>query len=190
MVFVTNDKSTKVIEPRKNAFDLPPTAVSTKFSPVLGWQPTIAAIRRNQVNAAFLKKTGIQNIAVVRFVSDEPLWKMKILGTRGIEDFFNQRYLVRRSVGHSGGDRNTMVVCDRHDLASLAAFRFADCVAPFIAPEKEPSIKASVKPILPRCSKSSACSISKLLDRCRHGIDGCMILARIARIGYDIRESP
>ncbi len=154
MIFVTNNKTTEVVEPRKNAFDLPPTAVSTEFSPVLRLRQAIAAIGRNQVNAAFLKKTSVESIAVVRFVADEPL--RQILRPCSIESLFNQRYFVRRSVGNAGGDRNTMAVCDRHDLASLAAFGFADRVAPFLAPEKEPSIKASVKSILPRCSKSSA----------------------------------
>lgn len=154
MVFITNNKTAKVVEPRKNAFDLPPTAVSTKFPTILRLRQTIAAIRRNQVHAAFIKKTCVQSIAVVRFITDKPL--RQILRPRGIEGLFDQRYLVRRSIGNAGCDRKTMAVCDRHDLASLAAFRFADCVAPFLAPEKEPSIKASVKSSLPRCSKSSA----------------------------------
>lgn len=154
MVFVTNDKTAEVVEPREDSLDLPAATVATELSTVLRFGETIAAIRRNQVNAAVLKKTSVQSIAVIRFVADKPLGK--ILRPRGIEGLFDQPYLVRRSVGHAGGDRKTMAVCDRHDLAALAAFRFADCVAPFLAPEKEPSIKASVKSSLPRCSKSWA----------------------------------
>ncbi len=37
-----------------------------------------------------------------------------------------------------------LAVCDRPDLASLAAFRFADRVAPFLAPEQEPSMAGLV----------------------------------------------
>jgi hypothetical protein len=154
MVFVANNKTAEVMKPSEDSLDLPPTAIAAKFSTVLGFRQTVSAIWRNQVHATFVQKACVQNIAVVRFVADEPLRQM--LGPRGIEGLVDQRYVVRRSVGNVGGDRKTMAVCDRHDLASLAAFRFADCVAPFLAPEKEPSIKASVRSSLPRCSKSSA----------------------------------
>jgi hypothetical protein len=154
MIFVPNNQPTKVVKPSEDTLDLPSTAVTTQFSPVLRLRQAIAAIRRNQVNAAFFKKTCVQDIAVVRFVADQPIWE--ILRPSSVEGLFDQRYLVRRSIGNAGGDRKTMAVCDRHDLASFAAFRFADCVAPFLAPVKEPSIKASVRSSLPRCSKSSA----------------------------------
>lgn len=153
-MFVTNNKTAEVVEPRENALDLPRSTASAKFSAVLRRQQAVVAIRRNQVCAAFLKKANVENIAIVRFVADEPL--RQTLRPCSIKGRFHQRHFVRRSVGNAGGGRNTMAVCDRHDLGSLAAFRFADCVAPFLAPEKEPSRKASVRSILPRCSKSSA----------------------------------
>ena len=154
MIFVANDKTAKVVEPRENAFDFPPPAVAPEFPPVLRHQPAIAAIRRDQVHAAIFQKTCVQDIAVVGLVANEPIWQ--IVRPRRVEGLFDQRYLVRRSVGNAGGDRNTMAVCDCHDLAALAAFCFADGVAPFLASEKEPSIKVSVRSILPRRSKSSA----------------------------------
>ena len=154
MVFVADDKAAEVMEPSEKSLYLPTSSVATKRSTVLSGRSTIAAVWRDQFNATFVEKTCVQRVAVIRFVPDEPI--RKTFRPNGVESLFDEGYLVWRSTGDVSGERKTMAVCDRHDLATLAAFGFADFGPPFLAPVKEPSMKASDKSSLPRCSKSSA----------------------------------
>jgi hypothetical protein len=57
---------------------------------------------------------------------------------------------MRRSTRDPCGDRKTMAVCDCHDLGPLAALRLPDGGAPFLAPAKVPSMKASLMSMAPR----------------------------------------
>jgi hypothetical protein len=64
--------------------------------------------------------------------------------------------LIRRSAGHVHGERKTMAVADRHDFAPFTTAGRANGSAPFLAPAKVASTKASVRSILPRSRRSSA----------------------------------
>jgi hypothetical protein len=78
---------------------------------------------------------------------------------------------IRRSAGHVHGERKTMAVADRHDLAAFAAASRADGGAPFFAEAKVASTKASVRSNLPRSRRSAAkCSSkrSRRPDRCQY----------------------
>jgi hypothetical protein len=55
-----------------------------------------------------------------------------------------------RSTCNPDGDRKTSAVCNGHDLGPLATLGFPDGRAPFLAPAKVPSMKASVMSIPPR----------------------------------------
>jgi hypothetical protein len=153
MVFIPNDKTPEVVEPGKEPLHLPAASVSPKRAAILG-DRAVAAVRRDHLDATFVEKPCIQRVAVVRFVPDEPI--RETFGPSGIQGVVDERYLVRRSTGHDCGERKTMAVCDRHDLAAFATFGFPDVAPPFLAPEKDPSMKASDKSSLPRCSRSSA----------------------------------
>jgi len=61
-----------------------------------------------------------------------------------------------RSTFNPNGDRKTSAVCNCHDLGPLATLGFPDFGAPFLAPLKEPSMKASLGSIPPRSYRSSA----------------------------------
>jgi hypothetical protein len=63
---------------------------------------------------------------------------------------------MRRSTFDPNGDRKTSAVCNCHDLGPLTTLGFADFGAPFLAPVKEPSMKASLGSIPPRSYRSSA----------------------------------
>jgi hypothetical protein len=63
---------------------------------------------------------------------------------------------MRRSTCDPCGDRKTMAVCDCHDLGPLPALRLSDGEAPFLAPAKVPSMKASLRSMAPRAYRSSA----------------------------------
>ena len=63
---------------------------------------------------------------------------------------------MRRSTCNGYGDRKTIAVDNTHDLRPLAPLGLPDCGSPFLAPEKEPSMKASSISIFPRSSRSLA----------------------------------
>jgi hypothetical protein len=63
---------------------------------------------------------------------------------------------MRRSTRNPGGDRKTSAVCDCHDLGPLPALGLPDGEAPFLAPAKVPSMKASLMSIPPRSYRSFA----------------------------------
>lgn len=153
MVFVANDQTAEVVQPSEEPLDFPSSPITAKWATVLS-RATITAIWRNQFDAALLQKPRIELVAVIRLVTDEP--SRKIFNPGGVQRLVDEGYLVGRSADHVGGERKTMAVCDRHDLAALSAFGLADFAPPFLAPEKEPSMKASDRSILPRSSKSSA----------------------------------
>jgi hypothetical protein len=77
---------------------------------------------------------------------------------------------VGRSAGHADSDRKTMAVCNCHDLAPFSALRLTNSRAPFFAPAKEPSMKASLISTLPRSRKSAtrARNTSTKVPSCCH----------------------
>jgi hypothetical protein len=154
MVFVANNETAEVVEPGKEPLHLPTPSVASKRSAVLRNGSAITPMRRDQFNAAFFKESRVQRVAVVGFIPDKPI--RKTLGPSCVQGFVDECYFVWRSTGNHCGERKTMAVCDSHDLAALAAFRFSDGRPPFLAPEKEPSMNASDRSSLPRCSRSSA----------------------------------
>src|SRR5262249_53296297 len=80
-----------------------------------------------------------------------------------IEGVFDERDLSWRSTRDPGADWKTMPVCHCHDLAPLPALGLPDARAPFLAPTKVPSMKASVRSSPPRLWR---CSASAWSTRC------------------------
>ena len=72
------------------------------------------------------------------------------------EDAFNELAFVRRGAFDNNGERKTVVIGESDDFRSLAAFGGPDRKAPFFAPVKEASIKASSSCSFPRACNSSA----------------------------------
>jgi len=138
-----------VEKPGEEPLDLPAPPVATKHSTVLGLGAlAIGTMRRDQLDPSFLAKALVERIAVVSSVAN------KTSGCEaekaGVDRRFEELRLMRRSTRNPGGDRKTMAVCDRHDLCALAPLGFPDGEAPFLAPAKVPSMKASVMSIPPR----------------------------------------
>jgi hypothetical protein len=138
-----------VEEPGEQPLDLPASPVAAQHPAVLGVRTlAVRAMRRDQLDSSLLAKARVERIAVVSTVSN------KTIGCEaekaGINRRFEELRLMRRSTRNPGGDRKTMAVCDRHDLCALAALGFPDGEAPFLAPAKVPSMKASVMSIPPR----------------------------------------
>ena len=145
---VSDDESAVVVEPGKQALDLPAPPVASKRTPVLGLPLSVREVRRDEFDPALREKAFVQGVAVVGLVADQP---MDCAGHESVvESLFDELRLVRRSTCDANGDWKTERVCDRHDLGSLAPLRLSDGSAPFLAPLKEPSMNASERSIPPR----------------------------------------
>jgi hypothetical protein len=108
----------------------------------------------DQLDVALLDQPFIQAVAVIGAVSDQ--LADGIGNECVVESLFHERDLVRRSTCDANGDWKTKRVCDCHDLGSLATLRLSDGGAPFLAPEKEPSMNASERSMPPRSYRSTA----------------------------------
>ena len=153
MVFVANDKASEVLQPSEEAFDFPSPLVSTQRSSILRRASgSVRTVRGDQLYAMGVEEPLVEGVTVIGLVADQALGKT--LGPRAIEGVFNQGHFMRRSTGHVHGERKTAAVCDCHDLAALAPLGLSDVEPPFLAPAKEPSIKASERSMPPRSSRS------------------------------------
>ncbi len=168
MVFPASYEATKVVQPGKETFDFPASTVATQGPPILGSGfSAIAFVGCNEVNAIVLLQLLVQRITVVGQIAHQIFRRVRSEGL--IEGRSHQPGFMRCSAGHVHGDRNTMAVCNCHDLAPFAALRFTNSRAPFLAPLKEASMEPSLRSILPRCTRSAArvCKItSKRPSRC------------------------
>jgi hypothetical protein len=155
MIFIPHNQATEVLKPSEEAFDIPSALHPTQRTTILGCGLLpIRTVRSDQLDSAFFAESFVKAIAIVSLVADE------VSGTGGspglLKRLLNQRYFVRRSAGHVDGERKTATVCNCHDLAAFAPLGLPDLEPPFLAPAKEPSMKASAGLIAPRSSKSSA----------------------------------
>jgi hypothetical protein len=155
MIFIPHNQATEVLKPSEEAFDIPSALHSAQRAAILGcgFLP-IRTMRSNQLNPAFFAESLIKVIAIVGLITDEAFG---LGGSPGfLKRLLDQRYFVWRSAGHVDGERNTAAVCNCHDLAALAPLCLPDLEPPFLAPAKEPSMKASAGLIVPRSSRSPA----------------------------------
>jgi hypothetical protein len=155
MMLPANDDAAIVMQPSEQPFHLPPTSVTPKDATVLRrLSAANRVVRSDQFHSEALADFGVERIAVVGAIADQPLWRW------GEEALFerdgDELGLMRRSAGHVHGERKTMAVADGHDFAALAASSRADGGAPFFAPLKLASMNASLRSSLPRSRKSSA----------------------------------
>src|SRR5712691_3921955 len=152
------------MEPGKQAFDFPASAIAPESAPVLGFGPTaVRFVGRDQLDAVLLLQTRIQRSAVIGAVSDQALRKRR--GEALLDGGFDEFGFMGRSACNPHGDRKTTAVRDCHDLGPFAAACWTNCTAPFFALLKEASMKVSDKSNCPRASKSSAKSPQDLDQR-------------------------
>ena len=163
VVFPANDNATKVMKPSEQALDLPATAVTAQAATVLSCGGHAHKfVRRDELHTVTFLDALVQRIAVVSAVTNHSLGSFpeEALLERGFDEFG----FMRRSAGHVHGERKTMAVCDCHDFAAFAALCRADTRAPFFAPLKLASMKASLRSSFPRSRKSSASFCSKRIS--------------------------
>ena len=153
MKFVPYNKATEILQPREEAFNFPAATVTPQGPTILSFG-SLSPVWSNHFNAPVLFQLGVEFVAIVGFVSDEPFGKL--IGKTSVQGRFNQSHFMRRRAGHVYGERNTRNVCHCHDLGALAALCFTNGIAPFFAGANVPSMKASRRSSLPRSRRSSA----------------------------------
>ena len=154
MTFPACDDPARIVEPGEQPLDLPSATVASEWAPILSMCPAIRSIGRDELNPEVVAQVAIEWVTVVPAIADQAGRERaeEALRKRGIDE----RGFSGRSAGHVHGERKTMAVADRHDLAPLAAASRTDGSAPFFAELKLASMKASVRSNLPRSRRSSA----------------------------------
>lgn len=154
MIFVAHNNSPKVLQPRKQAFNLPTAFVTPELSAILRFGSlAIDFVRRNQLNIEFFQ-LFIQRIAVIGFITDYSF--RSFVGEPFRNSSFGKFDFVWRSRFCVDGERKTKAVCHCHELRTLAPLGFSNFEPPFLADTNVPSINASDRSSLPRSNKSWA----------------------------------
>jgi hypothetical protein len=150
----------KVLQPSKQAFNLPTLAITPQRSAILGDRfLAVDLMRCNQLNA-LLAQPFIQRITIVRSITDQSFRFLFRKPT--FESPFDQSDFMRRSTFNGYGDRKTSAICHCHELCTFAPLGLSHPAAPFLATTKLPSMKHSVKSSLPR----SLTSFTNVLNNC------------------------
>src|SRR5215469_18716802 len=97
---------------------------------------------------------AVQSVTVIRFVADQSC--REEVEEAVPEDPFDELAFVRRSAFDTNGERKTVIIGESDDLRPFAAFGRPNGEAPFFAPVKEASMKASSSSSFPRACNSSA----------------------------------
>lgn len=163
VIFPAGDEASRVVQPSKEALDLPTATVAAQRAAILRRRIHAADIvGSDQFDAVAVAQVLIQSLAVVGPVADQSLRRLReeALLERGFDEFC----FMRRSAGDADGDRKTMAVDDRHDFTAFSSASRADSRAPFFALLKLASMKVSDRSILPRSRKSSASRVSTLVS--------------------------
>jgi hypothetical protein len=146
--------SPKILQPGKEALDLPSVSVTPQRPAILGTRfLAVCLMRCDQFNTLFAQPF-IQWITVIGSITDQFSWTFlcKTAFERAFDqsDFIPLRGTLRRSTLNGYGDRKTSAICHCHELCTLAPLGFSHPAAPFFAMTKLPSMKHSVKSSLPR----------------------------------------
>jgi len=148
------DEAPIVMKPGKQAFDLPAAPAAPQRAAVLSLGPAIRTVRGDQFDAVGGGQMRVEPVTVVRAVADQSRGEFVEEGC--LEGRVDEGDFMRRSTGQVDGERKTMAVANRHDLAAFTAASRANGGAPFFAELKLASMNPSERSSLPRSRKSSA----------------------------------
>ena len=154
MVLPADHQPTKVMEPGKKSFHSPTPAVAPQGTAILSVHPALTVMRCDHLDAIAVSQISVQAVAVVSFVADQP--RREGVEEAVPEDAFNELALMRRSAFDTNGERKTVIIGESDDFRPFAALGRPDREAPFFAPVKEASMKASSSWSLPRACSSLA----------------------------------
>jgi hypothetical protein len=171
VVLPADHEPTKMMESSEKSFHSPTSAVAAQRTTVLCRFPALSAMGCDHLDAVTLGQVPIETVTVVGFVADQS--RREGVEEAVSEDTFDELAFVRRSAFDTNGERKTVIIGESDDFRSLAAFGGPDREAPFFAPVKEASMKASSSCNFPRACNSSASprKMSSSLPSFTHLID-------------------
>jgi len=143
-----------MMQPSEKSFHSPASAIATQWTPVLRWRSPLSAMGCDHFDPVALGQIAVQSVTVIGFVADQS--RREGVEEAVPEDPFDELAFVRRSAFDTNGERKTVIIGESDDFRPFAAFGGPDREAPFFAPVKEASMKASSKCSFPRACNSSA----------------------------------
>jgi hypothetical protein len=158
---VSHDGSAAVAQPRKRAFDFPPSSKSSQRSTILRRLLASSLAMRADKFYAALSKTLSQWVRVVTAIRDKTLgfafWCTRPAPRHSyvLERLFDELDFRRGRRVQVVSQRNTFAVDHHHPLRSFAFLGLSDAFAPFLAGAKLPSRKHSLQSSWPRSSSSA-----------------------------------
>jgi hypothetical protein len=119
MVFVSNNKSSEILQPgKKKVLNFPLTPLASDLSAILGrWLFAYATVWRNHFNATVFTKLLIKAFAITGFIANKLI--RCTAGKATIERCLDKLYFMGRSALHVSGGRKTRSVCDCQDLGAF-----------------------------------------------------------------------
>lgn len=169
-VAVPADQQTPVIaEPGNGSFDLPTSSISPKRPAVLMLALAVGEVRTNEFDTS-LPEPKAKGQRVVSAIADESVRVLSRPSRPGItysnrgERLWRELDLTRASAMEGNSQRNTLAVCQYHELCALALSGLADVETPFFAGANVASMKHSLHRIRP-CSLSSVRKVRQILSQ-------------------------
>jgi hypothetical protein len=140
---MTNLNSSEVLQPGKQALNLPTPGIATQRASILsGRLLAVGLVRSNHLDALFLQ-SFVQWVTVVGSITDQ---SFRFFFRKSLfQGAFHQLHFMRRSTSNGYGERKTSAICHCHELCTFAPLGFSHPVAPFLAMTKLPSMKHSVR---------------------------------------------
>lgn len=154
IILVSSYKTTEVLKPGKQPFNLPAPAVSPKLAAILCfWTNSISFVGSNKPRSSHLQ-LFIERIRVVGSIAKQAFGKL--VDDSSLESCLNEGNFMRGSTACVDGERKTSAVCNCHEFRTLAPLGRTNTESPFLAEANDPSMEHSVKSSLPRSFKSLA----------------------------------
>src|SRR3990172_13268942 len=125
VILPAGDEPSRVVQPGKEALDLPAAAVAAQGATVLGGGIDAAdVVGSDQFDAVAVAQLLIQSLAVVGPVADH--FRRDFREEALLQGGFDEFCFMRRSAGDADGERKTMAVDDRHDFTAFSSASRAD----------------------------------------------------------------
>jgi len=151
LMFPTHHQTPKVAQPGKGALNLPPSAVTAQFAPVLGGRLLpVAAMGHNQLDLSTGQPCS-QRVTIIAPIRNHPLRFLAGSARSGAghrnrrQGGLQQGYFGRRGRVQVDSQRNTLAVDHHHPLCAFPPLGFSNTKPPFLAEAKLPSAKASLQ---------------------------------------------
>ena len=142
------------MEPSKKSFYPPTPAIAPQGTAILSRLPALSAMWSDHRDAIALGQMSIQAVAVVCFVADQSRGQVDEEAVP--QNSFHQLAFMRRGACDTNSERKTVIIGESDDFRPFAALGGPDREAPFFAPVKEASMKASSSSSFPPACNSSA----------------------------------